>query len=148
MFAKFTSFNLAVKFSAINLSNSGVVINLLWSVILFSTAVTVAVVAKLVILGISRLTSLILATRVILVAKLVILGILSWISLILVLYSVFSTTSFFTMSLSLLKSGETGFYSSAFNFSNTSVSNLTTSNFKLAKSSFWHTAMYLQLLHF
>ena len=44
--------------------------------ILFSTAVRALVVAKLVILGISPLTSFILALRVVLVAKLVISGIL------------------------------------------------------------------------
>ena len=43
--------------------------------ILFSTAVRAVVVAKLVILGISRLTSLILALREAIVTKLVILGI-------------------------------------------------------------------------
>ena len=50
--AKFTGFNLAVKFSAVNLLNSRVVIYLLWLGILFSTAVRVILVAKLVILGI------------------------------------------------------------------------------------------------
>ena len=45
--------------------------------ILFSTALRAVLVAKLVILGISPLTSLFLALRVVLVAKLVILGILS-----------------------------------------------------------------------
>ena len=44
--------------------------------ILFSTAVRAALVAKLVILGISLLTSFALALRVVLVAKLVISGIL------------------------------------------------------------------------
>ena len=50
--------------------------------ILFSTAVTEEVVAKLVILGISPLAPFILASRVTLVAKLVILRILSSILLI------------------------------------------------------------------
>ena len=50
--------------------------------ILFSTAVTEEVVAKLVVLGISPLASFILASRVALVAKLVILRILSSILLI------------------------------------------------------------------
>ena len=87
-------------------------IYLLYSGILFSTAVRVVVVAKfvmlvillltsfilvlrtevvakLVILGISFLTSFILASRVVLVAKLVISGILSSLFLILVLYTFF-----------------------------------------------------------
>ena len=45
--------------------------------ILFSTAVEAVVLAKLAILGISLITSLIWALRVVLVAKLVISGILS-----------------------------------------------------------------------
>ena len=45
--------------------------------ILFLPAITGAVVAKLVILGISPLTSFILTLRVVLIAKLVISGILS-----------------------------------------------------------------------
>ena len=48
---------------------------LLWLGVLFSTAVKAVIVAKLVILGISPLTSFILALRVVLVAKLVISGI-------------------------------------------------------------------------
>ena len=48
-----------------------------------------AVAAKLVILGISFLTSFVLALRVVLVAKLVISGILSSILLILALYTSF-----------------------------------------------------------
>ena len=51
--AKFASFNLSVKFSAVHLLNSGVVIYLLWSDILFSTGVRAIAVAKLVTLGIS-----------------------------------------------------------------------------------------------
>ena len=77
MFAKFSCANLAVKCSAVNLLKSGVVIYLLWSGILFSTAVRAVVIAKLVILSISFLTSFILALRVVLVAKSVISGILS-----------------------------------------------------------------------
>ena len=51
LLAKFAWANLAAKFSAVNLLNSGTAIVLLWSSILFSTAVrTVLVVAKLVIL--------------------------------------------------------------------------------------------------
>ena len=77
---------------------------MLWS-ILFSTAVRAIVVAKLVMLGISALTSFILALRVVgLVAKLVISSILFSIFLILALYLVFLTTSFFTTLLSSLKS--------------------------------------------
>ena len=56
--------------------------------ILFSTVARTVVVAKLVILGISFLTS-ILDLRPVVVAKLVISGILSSISLILVLYRSF-----------------------------------------------------------
>ena len=66
---------------------------------LFPTAVRAAVAAKLVIPGISPLTSFILALRVVLVAKLVISGILSSIFFILALYSAFLTTSFFNASL-------------------------------------------------
>ena len=50
------------------------------------------------------LTSFILALRIVLVAKLIISGILSLIFLILALYTPFLTISFFTTSLSLLKS--------------------------------------------
>ena len=71
--AKFACFNLLVIFSAVNSLNSGVVIYLLWSGILFSTAVAEILVVKLVILGVLFLTSLILAL-VAVVAKLVILG--------------------------------------------------------------------------
>ena len=56
-----------------------------------------ALVVKLVILGISPLTSFILALRVALVAKFV---------MILILCSVFLTTSFFTTLLSLLNQPE------------------------------------------
>ena len=69
--------------------------------ILFSTTVKAVVVAKLVILGISPLTSFILALREALVAKLVISGILSSIFLILALYPSFLMTSFFTTSVYL-----------------------------------------------
>ena len=71
----------------------------------FSTAVNAEVVAKPLILGISALTSFILAF---LVAKLVISGILYSIFLILTFYSVFLTNSFFTALISLLKSTGTG----------------------------------------
>ena len=76
--------------------------------ILFSTAVRALVVAQLVILGISLLTSFILALREALVAQLVISAILYSIFLILALYTSFLTTSFFTTSLSLLNSTGTG----------------------------------------
>ena len=67
----------------------------------FILVLKAVVVAKLVILGISFLTSFILALRVVLIAKLVISGILSLIFLTLALYTSFSTTSFFTVSLYL-----------------------------------------------
>ena len=57
--------------------------------ILFSAAVRALVVAKLVILGISPLTSFILVLRIVLVAKIVISGILLSILLILALYTSF-----------------------------------------------------------
>ena len=84
--------------------------------VLFSTAVRALVLAKLVILGISLLTSFILALRVVLVAKLVISGILSSICFILALYTSFLQT-FFTTSLSLLQSTETGTNLSTYNLS-------------------------------
>ena len=62
--------------------------------ILFSTAVRVAVVAKLVISGISFLTPFILALKVVLVPKLVISAVLLSIFLNLALCTSFSTTSF------------------------------------------------------
>ena len=52
LLAKFIWANLAAKVSTVNLSNSGVVIYLLWSIIFFSRAVGAVVVAKLVILSI------------------------------------------------------------------------------------------------
>ena len=76
--------------------------------ILFSTVVRAAVVGKLVILGISPLTSFILALKKALVAKLVISDILSSMFLILALHIPFFKTSFFTSSISLLKSTGTG----------------------------------------
>ena len=97
MLAKFASANPAATLSAVNLLNSGVVIYLLCSVILFSTEVRAVVIAKSVILGISFLTSFILPLRVV-------LGILSSIFFILALYTSFLKRSFFTTSLSLLKS--------------------------------------------
>ena len=85
---------------------------------LFSTAVTALVVANSVKLGISPLTSFILALREALASNLVISGILSSIFFILALYTSFLTTSFFTTLLSLLKSTGTG--------TNLSTSNLST----------------------
>ena len=90
---------------------------------LFSTAVKAVVVARLVILDISPLTSFILALRAVLVTKLVISGILSLMLLISALYAYFLTTSFFTKLVSLLKS--TGV---VFNFL---ISNLSTSLYLL-----------------
>ena len=60
--------------------------------------------AKLVILGVSSLSSFTLTLREALVTKLVISGISSSIFLILALYTYFLTTSFFTTSINLLKS--------------------------------------------
>ena len=82
-----------------------------------------AVVAKLVILGISILAAFILVLRVILIAKLVISGILSSISLILALYTSFLTTLIFATSLTLFKSTGTS--------TNLSTSNYSTWLFKL-----------------
>ena len=76
--------------------------------ILFLTVVKAAVVSKLVTSGISPLLSFILALREVLVSKLVISGIWFLIFFILALYTSFLTTSFFTMSISLLKSTGTG----------------------------------------
>ena len=119
--------------------------------ILFSTAVRAVVVAKLVILGIWFFTSFILALRLVLVAKLVISGIQSLIFFLLALHTSFSTTSFFTTSLSLLKSRGKGNTLSTSNLSTLlfklfklvgtffiylSISNLSTLDFKLAKSTF------------
>ena len=81
-------------------------IYLLWSVILFSTAVITVVVPKLVILGILFLTAFILALSVILVRKLVISCILSSIFLILALYGSFLTTSFLLSHLAYLNQQE------------------------------------------
>ena len=90
----FTNFCIIARFFLTKLLTLGV---------LLLTKVRAVVVAKLVILGISVLTSFILALKVVLVAKLI-SGILSYIFLILALYTPFSTTLFFTASLSLLKS--------------------------------------------
>ena len=111
MLAKFACFSLAVNCSDVVLLISWVVIYLsvviLFSVslifvlyscfldklptlgILFSTAVTAVVVAKLVILGILFWISLILGLKVVLVAKLLISGILSSLLFILGLLNLF-----------------------------------------------------------
>ena len=83
----------------------------------FSLVWRAAVAAKLVILGISPLTSFTLALRKALVAKLVIPGILSSIFFYLSIIYLFLTASFFTSSLSLLRSIGTGFNSSTFELS-------------------------------
>ena len=114
----------------------------------FILALRAVVVAKLEILGMSFLTLFILALRIVLVAKLVISAILHSISLFLALYTSFLTASFFTTSLYLLKSTGTDTNLSAPNLStllskflelvgtffNLSISNLSTSDFELAKT--------------
>ena len=75
---------------------------------MFSTALKTVLVANLVILGISPLTSFNLTLRVVSVANLAISGILSSVFFILALYTSFLTTQFFTTLLSLLKSTGTG----------------------------------------
>ena len=92
----------------------------------FILALRAAVVPKLAILGISPLTSFILALRRVLLAKSVISGILSSIFFIVALYSVFLTASSLTTLLSLLKSTGVVY--------NLPISNLSTLDFKLAKS--------------
>ena len=92
---------------------------------LFSTVVKAVLVAKLVILGISPLSSFILALKLVLVAKLVISGISSSIFLILAFYTSFLTTSFFTTSLNSFKATGTG--------TNLSTSNLSSLFFKVLK---------------
>ena len=96
---------------------------------LTSFVLRVAVVAKLLILGILVLTSLILGFRVVLVAKLVVSGISSLIIFILALYTSFLTTSFFSTTFSLLKSTGAD--------TNLSIFNLSASGFKLGKSTFF-----------
>ena len=117
--AKFARNNLPAKFSAVSLLNSKVVIYLSWSRsvnvfsvspmfvlslvfltklltlgTLFSTAVRVIIVARLLILGTLSVNSSFLELRSAVVAKLTISGILS--SILLILYSSFLTTSFLT----------------------------------------------------
>ena len=118
--------------------------------ILFSTLVRKAVVAKLVILGISFLISFMLPLRVVLVAKLAIPGAFTSKCFFLALQTSFLTTSFLTISLSLLKSTGAGTDLSTPNlytlllkflklldtFYKLSISNLSASDFKLAASVF------------
>ena len=135
MLAKFACFNLKSKISAVNL----------------------------LILGISPLTSFILALRealVALVEKLLISGILSSIFFFMsALYTSFLTTSFFTASFGLLKSTGTAIHSSTSNLSSLlfkllklvgtfislSISNLSTIEFKLGKSAFLATFDYIHI---
>ena len=56
LLAKYACANLAGNFSAADLLNSGLVIHIVWSDILFSIAVRVLVAAKLLILGVLPLT--------------------------------------------------------------------------------------------
>ena len=101
-------------------------------------------------IGISPLTSFILALRIVLVTKLVISGILSSIFVIFALYTSFLTTLFFTASLSLLKSTILDI--------NLSISYLSNLLFKLLKlfgrffywlkQPFHQKMMYQFLLHF
>ena len=69
------SWSVNFLFSAVKLLNAGVAIYILWSYILLSIAARVVVVPKLVILGISFLTSFNLGLKATVVAKLGILGI-------------------------------------------------------------------------
>ena len=91
----------------------------------FILTLKAVVVAQLIILCISHLTSFLLPLREELVAKLVISGILCSIFFIFEFYTSFLTTSFFTTSLSLLKSTGIG--------TNLSTCNLSTLVFKLLK---------------
>ena len=99
-----------------------------------NTEIFLKKVAKLVILGVSLLTSFLLALRIVLLAKLVISGILSSIFLILALYTSFLTTSIFLHRLFYLKNGTTY---------NLSTYNFSTSIFKLFKlvGTFFHLSI-------
>ena len=97
LLGKYVCTNLPGKFSAVNFLKSGVVICLLCSGILFLTTVKAVVLAYLLILGILFLTPFLLALRVALVAKLVIPGISSSISLILTLHTSFSLQHYFLL---------------------------------------------------
>ena len=91
--------------------------------VLFSTPIREPVVANLVILGTSPLTSFFLALRVVLLPTLVMSGILSSIFFNLALYESFLATSVFIIPLSLLKSTGKG--------ANLLTANLSTLLFKL-----------------
>ena len=108
----------------------------------FILALRAVVVANLVIRGIYLLTSFILTLRHALVANFVVSGILSSKFLTLALYISFLTASLFTKSVSFLKS--TGTHTTFLfkllklfgTFFNLSISNLSTSDFTLAESTF------------
>ena len=72
LLAKLACANLTVKFSAVNLLNSGVVIYLFWSGIVYSIPVRAVVVVKLVIFDILFLTLFIPELKAAVVDKLVI----------------------------------------------------------------------------
>ena len=93
--------------------------------ILVLAVVRAVVVAELIILSISPLTSLILGIRVVLVTKFVISGILSLIFLILASYSIFLTKAFITNLFNLPKSAKVDY--------NFPISDLSTLLFKLLK---------------
>ena len=104
-------------------------------------------------LGISQLTSFILALTVVLAAKLVISSILSTLFLNSALYTSFLTTFFITL---LTNFPMSDLYTSLSKLLKTSgivfnleISNLSTLGFKLAKSVFFREKMmYQHLLHF
>ena len=116
----------------------------------FMLALKAASVVRLVKLVILPLTSFILYLRVVFVAEPVTSGILYSIFFISALHTSFLTASFFTTSLNLLESTGTGIYLSTSNLSilllklvklvreffNLSISNLSTLDFKLAKSTY------------
>ena len=94
-------------------------IYLLWSGVLFSTAIRAVVVAELVVLGILFLTSFILALRAAVVAKLVILGISFLTSFILPLrlalvHKLVTSGILFSISISLLLTLFTSFLTTSF----------------------------------
>ena len=117
--------------------------------IYFTLALRAAVLVKLLIRGISFLTSFMLALRVVLVAKLVTSGILSSIFLILALYTSFLATLFLLHHSVCLNQQEQVliyqhliyllYFSICLNYqvhSFLSISKLSASDFKLAKSVF------------
>ena len=132
--------------SLFNFINVSVIVSFLTKLlalgVLFSTPIREPVVANLVILGTSPLTSFLLALRVVLLPTLVMSGILSSIFFNLALYESFLATSVFIIPLSLLKSTGKGANLLTANLStllfklltwlgrflNLSISNLSTSN--------------------